>query len=62
MKLHEAHRELHKWLNEEQTKPVDREALATVLAATAQELEHREEYWFKHAAAQPVQPAPDRRA
>lgn len=33
MDLHSAHRELAKWLNEEQTKPIDRQALATVLWA-----------------------------
>jgi hypothetical protein len=33
--LHDAHRELSKWLNEEQTKPIDRVALATVLVAVA---------------------------
>lgn len=30
--IKDAHRELAKWLNEEQIKPVDRVALATVLA------------------------------
>lgn len=35
--LDQAHRELSKWLNEEQLKPIDIVALATVLAAVAPE-------------------------
>lgn len=45
--LHDAHRELAKWLNEEQAKPIDRQALATVLWAAAQQLDAR------HAAPEP---------
>lgn len=47
-----AHRELHKWLNEEQLKPIDRVALATVLAAVAPEREGI-------AAPKPVSPMTD---
>lgn len=39
MALREAHRELAKWLNEEQTEDIDRVALATVLWAVAQQID-----------------------
>jgi len=37
--LRDAHLELSKWLNEEQTKPIDRVALATVLWSVAQQID-----------------------
>jgi hypothetical protein len=40
--MHSARRELAKWLNEAQTKPIDRQALAVVLGHLPEVVAHQE--------------------